>query len=206
MSKTRYSIYPTCTVRLHTPHGYSSVSKTRHPIYPTCSVGLHTPHIPTRKVGPKHITMSHTTSYYHIVIRTYRSEPTINEEYERELYAYIYGIAKNLKCQTYRIGGIADHIHMFVSLPSYLSLASFVQRVKTGSSKWLKANSHFPDFRGWGREYAGFSYSLRDKDMIVGYIKKQKEHHRKKTFAEEHRAFLTENGVSIDERYFLRDD
>ena len=150
--------------------------------------------------------MSYTTSYYHIVIRTYRSEPTINEEHERELYAYIYGIAKNLKCQTYRIGGIADHIHMFVSLPSYLSLASFVQRVKTDSSKWLKANPHFQRFRGWGREYAGFSYSLRDKDMIVGYIKKQKEHHHKKTFAEEHRAFLTENGVSIDERYFLRDD
>lgn len=150
--------------------------------------------------------MSYTTSYYHIVIRTYRSEPTINEEHERELYAYIYGIAKNLKCQTYRIGGIADHIHMFVSLPSYLSLASFVQRVKTDSSKWLKANPHFPRFSGWGREYAGFSYSLRDKDMIVGYIKKQKEHHRKNTFAEEHRAFLTENGVSIDERYFLRDD
>ena len=158
-------------------------------------------------MGPtKHITMSYTTSYYHIVIRTYRSEPTINEEHERELYAYIYGIAKHLKCQTYRIGGIADHIHMFVSLPSYLSLASFVQRVKTDSSKWLKANPHFPRFCGWGREYAGFSYSLRDKDMIVGYIKKQKEHHRKKTFAEEHRAFLTENGVSIDERYFLRDD
>ncbi len=168
---------------------------THHPICPTCSVG------PT-----KHITMSYTTSYYHIVIRTYRSEPTINEEYERELYAYIYGIAKNLKCQTYRIGGIADHIHMFVSLPSYLSLASFVQRVKTDSSKWLKANPHFPRFRGWGREYAGFSYSLRDKDMIVGYIMKQKEHHRKKTFAEEHRGFLTENGVSIDERYFLRDE
>ena len=103
--------------------------------------------------------MSYTTSYYHIVIRTYRSEPTINEEHERELYAYIHGIAKNLKCQTYRIGGISDHLHMFVSLPSYLSLASFVQRVN-----------------------------------------------RKKTFAEEHRAFLTENGVSIDERYFLRDD
>ena len=150
--------------------------------------------------------MSYTTSYYHIVIRTYRSEPTINEEHERELYAYIYGIAKNLRCQTYRIGGIADHIHMFVSLPSYLSLAAFVQRVKTDSSKWLKTNPHFPCFRGWGREYAGFSYSLRDKDMIVGYIKKQKEHHRKKTFAEEPRAFLTENGVSIDERYFLRED
>ena len=138
--------------------------------------------------------MSYTTSYYHIVIRTYRSEPTICMEHERELYAYIYGIAKNLRCQTYRIGGMPDHLHIFVSLPSSLSLASFVQRVKTSTSIWLKANAHFPD------------YSLRDKNMIIGYIMKQKEHHRKKTFVEEYRAFLKENGATIDERYFLRDE
>ena len=150
--------------------------------------------------------MSYTTSYYHIVIRTYRSESTIPKEHEKELYAYIYGIAKNLRCQTYRIGGMSDHIHIFVSLPSSLSLASFMQRIKTDSSKWLKANPHFPNFRGWGREYAGFSYSLRDKDKIVDYIKNQKEHHQKNTFVEEYRSFLQENGVVIDERYFLRDD
>jgi REP element-mobilizing transposase RayT len=150
--------------------------------------------------------MSYTTSFYHIVFRTYRSEPSIPVEHERELYAYIYGIAKNLHCQTYRIGGMPDHIHIFVSLPSSLSLASFMQRVKTDTSKWMKGNSHFPDFRGWGREYAGFSYNLEDKDKVVGYIMRQKEHHRRRSFAEEYRAFLQENGITIDERYFLRDE
>ena len=149
--------------------------------------------------------MSYTTSYYHIVFRTFRSEPTISIEHEKELYAYIYGIAKNLRCQTYRIGGMPDHIHIFVSLPPSLSLASFVQRIKTESSKWLKTNPNFPRFRGWGHEYAGFSYGVRDKGMIVGYIMKQKEHHRKITFAEEYRAFLMENNITIDERYFLSD-
>ena len=150
--------------------------------------------------------MSYTTSYYHIVFRTYRSERTISTDHERELYAYLHGIAKNLQCQTYRIGGMPDHVHLFVSLPPTLPLASFVQRLKTESSKWLKANPNFPNFRGWGREYAGFSYSLRDKDMIVGYIMGQKEHHRRVTFAEEYRAFLEENGMAVDERYFLIDD
>lgn len=150
--------------------------------------------------------MSYTTSYYHIVFRTYRSEPTIPVEHERDLYAYLYGIAKNLGCQTYRIGGMPDHIHLFVSLPPKLPLADFVQRLKTDSSKWLKANPDFPYFRGWGREYAGFSYSLRDKDMVVGYIMRQKEHHRKVSFSEEYRTFLEENGITVDERYFLKDE
>ncbi len=150
--------------------------------------------------------MSYTTSYYHIVFRTYRSEPTIPFEHERELYAYIYGIAKNLRCQTYRIGGMPDHIHIFVSLPSDLSLAAFVQRVKSSSSKWLKENPNFPDFCGWGREYAGFSYSYRDKDKIVGYIMRQKEHHGAATFTDEYRDFIEDNGEAIDERYFLKDE
>ena len=150
--------------------------------------------------------MSYTTSYYHIVFRTYRSEKTIPIEHDRELYAYIYGIAKNLRCQIYRIGGMPDHIHIFASLPSSLSIATFVQRIKTESSKWLKTNPDFPQFCGWGREYAAFSYSIRDKDMIIGYIMKQKEHHRAQTFAEEYRAFIVKNGITIDERYFLSDE
>jgi REP element-mobilizing transposase RayT len=149
--------------------------------------------------------MSYTTTFYHIIFRTYCSEKTILENHERELYAYIFGIASNLRCQTYRIGGMPDHIHIFVSLPSNLSLASFVQRVKTESSKWLKMNPNFPDFRGWGREYAGFSYNIRDRGMIVGYIMRQKEHHQTVTFAEEYRAFVEENGITVDERYFLQD-
>ena len=150
--------------------------------------------------------MSYTTSYYHIVFRTYRSEPTIQTDHERNLYAYIYGIAKNLRCQTYRIGGMPDHVHMFVSLPSTMPVAEFVQRVKTNTSKWMKGNPDFPNFKGWSREYAGFSYSLRDKDMIVSYIMRQKEHHHRVSFAEEYRAFLEENGIAVDERYFLKDE
>ena len=150
--------------------------------------------------------MSYTTSYYHIVIRTYRSEPTIVEEHETELYAYIYGIAKNLNCQTYRIGGMPDHVHIFVSLPSTMPIATFVQRVKTITSKWLKTNPHFPDFHGWGHEYAGFSYSFRDKDMIVNYIRRQKEHHRGVSYADEYRKFLEENIPYFDEKYIFPDE
>ena len=88
--------------------------------------------------------------------------------------------------------------------PATLAMSKFVQELKISTSKWLKANPHFPLFDGWTKEYSGFSYNLRDKDMIVGYIAKQKEHHRHVTFAEEYRQFLVENGVEIKEEYFLQ--
>ena len=47
--------------------------------------------------------------------------------------------------------------------------------------------------------------SVRDKDMIINYIRNQKEHHKNISFAEEYRQFLVENGIEIREEYFLRD-
>ena len=152
------------------------------------------------------IKMSYTRLFYHIVFRTKYRIPCIDEMHEEELYRYIWGIINNKDGVLYRIGGMPDHVHLFVSLPPTLSIASFVQRVKTDSSKWLKANPNFPYFQGWAREYAGISKSSNEKDTVVSYIMRQKEHHKRVTFAEEYRAFLEENGITIDERYFLRDD
>ena len=149
--------------------------------------------------------MSYTKFYYHIVIRTYRSGPTINIEHETELYAYMIGYANNMNAKLFQIGGMPDHIHLFVSLPATMTVAEFVQKLKVSSSKWLKANANFPMFDGWGREYAAFSYCERDKDMIVNYIKNQKKHHLKVSFSGEYRKFLTDNGITINEKYFMKD-
>ena len=149
--------------------------------------------------------MSYIQSIYHIVFRTYRSELSIIEEHERELYAVIMKQTENLRAKLIRIGGMPDHIHLLVSLPSDLSVARYVQDVKTFTSKWLRENPAFPHWNGWGKEYAAVSYCVRDKEMIVNYIMNQKEHHKKVNFEEEYRAFLIENGIAIREEYFLKD-
>lgn len=153
----------------------------------------------------RYYSMSYVQSLYHVVFRTYASELTIDERFERDLYAYLFTVAQNQNVHVYRIGGMPDHIHMLVDLPSTLAIASFVQHIKTVSSKWLSTNPAFPHFRGWAKEYAALSYSLREKDMIVNYIKGQKEHHKKVSFEQEYRQFLLEYGVSIREDYWLKD-
>ncbi len=52
--------------------------------------------------------MSYTRLLYHIVFRTKRSKNTIQEEHEKELYAYIMGITNNKKSKLYRIGGMPN--------------------------------------------------------------------------------------------------
>lgn len=149
--------------------------------------------------------MSYTQLLYHIVIRTYRSERTITESHERELYAYMFGIAKNRNVIVYRIGGMPDHVHLLVGLPSNLSVAKFVQELKSICTTWLKGNPNFPQFYHWGKEYAAFTYAMHDKDTIVNYICNQKEHHKTLSFSEEYRLLIEEAGIPINEEYFLKD-
>ena len=149
--------------------------------------------------------MSYTNLVFHIVFRTFRSAMSIEEEHERELYAYIHGYIIRHRGALYRVGGMPDHIHMLVSLPPDLAVSEFVRGLKYATNTWLKQNPQFPMFSGWGEGYAAFSYSKDQIPVVKQYIIYQKEHHRKTSFAEEYRKFILDNGGEIDERYFLKD-
>ena len=149
--------------------------------------------------------MSYTRLLYHIVFRTKYGQNSIPEQHEKELYAYIMGIINNKKSKLYRIGGTENHIHLLVDIHPTFALSDFMKELKEYSSKWLAKNPNFSDFDGWAVSFAGFTYNINDKQTIINYIKNQKEHHKTVSFEEEYRQFLIENGIEIDERYFLKD-
>jgi REP element-mobilizing transposase RayT len=139
------------------------------------------------------------------VFRTKHSKNTIPEVHEKELYAYIMGIINKKKSKLYRIGGTENHLHLLFDMHPTLTLSDCMREIKEHSSKWLSQNPNFPDFEGWATSFAGFTYNLSDKEMIINYIKNQKEQHKKISFEEEYRNFINGNGIKIDEKYFLQD-
>ncbi len=99
------------------------------------------------------------------------------------------------------IGGIADHVHVLLSLPSPLPVAKAMQLIKGGSSKFV--HETFPEHPGfaWQEGYGAFSVSISHVEEAIAYIQRQAEHHRKRTFEEEFRAFLRKHGIEFDERH-----
>jgi putative transposase len=146
---------------------------------------------------------SYRQSFYQIVFGTKNREPAISEEYCEDLYQYIWGLIKNKNCKLYRINGVEDHIHIFSDLHPSSSLADYVKNIKVASSLWLKESGKFPKFTSWQDGYGAFTYSIREKDMIINYVKNQKEHHKTETFYDEYKRLLIENGVEFDEKYLL---
>lgn len=146
---------------------------------------------------------TYTQIYYHIVFSTKHRKPTLNSEHEDELYKYIWGIIKNKKCTLYRINGMPDHLHIFTSLHPTVRLSDLVKDIKVASNLWMKQNDLFPEFEEWQEGYGAFTYCIRDKEMIINYIKNQKKHHHAEDFESEYRRLLLENEIEFDEKYFL---
>ena len=102
------------------------------------------------------------------------------------------------------IGGVEDHIHILLSLPSTMAVAKALQWIKGGSSKWI--HETFPEQRlfAWQEEYGAFSVSVSQLDKTIAYIKGQEAHHRKMTFQEEFLALLKKHRIEYDERYLWK--
>ena len=141
--------------------------------------------------------------FYHIIFGTKYRQPTIDEPYCRELYQYISGVIKNKNCHLYRINGVEDHVHLFSDLHPVVSLSDYIKDIKVSTSLWMKESGKFPQFEAWQEGYGAFTYSLKEKDVIINYIKNQKEHHRTESFHDEFKRLLTENGVAFEEKYLL---
>lgn len=139
--------------------------------------------------------------YYQIVFSTKHRMPVLNIEYEDYLYRYIGGIVKNKNCKLYKINGMPDHIHLFTDLHPSVSLSSLVKDIKVSSNLWIKQSGLFPDFEEWQTGYGAFTYSEREKEMIINYIENQKEHHQNASFEAEYKDLLKSHGVEFDEKY-----
>ena len=145
--------------------------------------------------------MSYTQTLYHIVIRTKRSIPAISPADAPKLYRYIWGIIQQKKGTLYRINGMEDHIHIVSDLHPTVALADYVKDIKVSTSLWMKDNGLFPLFEGWGEGYCALTYSYKEKENIIEYVKNQQEHHKKETFREEVIRFFKEVGIDIDGQF-----
>ena len=146
---------------------------------------------------------TYTQIIYQIVFSTKYRERTLKKERRDDLYKYIWGVLKNKKCHLYRIGGVEDHVHILTDLHPTVSLASLVKDIKLSSSEYIKENGVFAHFKGWQEGYGAFTYSIREKDILIEYIKNQEVHHKRKTFKEEYLELLKEHNITFDEKYLL---
>jgi putative transposase len=145
--------------------------------------------------------VSYVSSYFHCVFSTKERRPLITPDLRQRLWPFLGGIARQNKMKAIEIGGVADHMHILLSLPPTLAVSKAMQLIKGGSSKWV--HETFPEHRlfAWQEKYGAFSTSVSQLDRTIQYIKGQEKHQRKMSFKEEFLAFLKKHRIAYDERY-----
>src|SRR5258708_2299257 len=121
----------------------------------------------------------------HIVFSTKDRAPLLNPEIRPDLHSYLATITRNAGCECYRVGGVADHVHLAIRLSRTTTIAHLVEELKTSSSKWLKTQSPALARFAWQNGYGAFSVGPSDLEALRKYIDTQEEHHRTQTFQEE---------------------
>ncbi len=104
-----------------------------------------------------------------------------------------------------QINSTPDHIHIFIGMRPYQSISSLIQNVKSESSKWIKAQTLCNAAFAWQEGYGAFSYSKSQMPRVIRYIQNQEIHHRKETFLNEYKSFLTAFEIEWEEKFIFKE-
>ena len=118
---------------------------------------------------------------------TSSAEPKIHELIRKELI--------ESGCYVEALNGMPDHVHALFLLNPDLSIRAAMKQVKGAASHAINQLDIIPQKFAWAVGFAAFSVSESQVPAVKKYILNQKEHHRKRTYEEEIKAFLKLYGL-----------
>jgi putative transposase len=137
----------------------------------------------------------------HVVFSTKDRHPWLGTGIRPRMHAYLATVCRDCECQAYRVGGVADHVHIVARLARPVSQSELLEKIKKTSSAWIKTQGDQYGAFYWQGGYGAISIGWSQLEALVQYIDTQEQHHRRKTFQEEYRELLQKYHVEFDERY-----
>jgi REP element-mobilizing transposase RayT len=118
-----------------------------------------------------------TQLYLHCVWGTWDRLPLISLANEQAIYASIRSKCEGLKCEVLAIGGIEEHIHLLIRIPTTISVSELMKEVKGTSSHLVTHQVEPGEFFKWQGAYGAFTISKELVPKLKAYVEHQKEHH-----------------------------
>jgi len=143
--------------------------------------------------------------YVQIIFAVKGRHGLIQSKWKTDLHKYIAGIIKGKEQKPIIVNGMPDHIHAFVGLRPSMSISDLARDIKNNSSKFINQQGWVKGKFLWQEGYGAFSYSKSQASTVISYIQNQEMHHRKETFLDEYRKFLTAFEIEWDESYIFKE-
>jgi len=141
--------------------------------------------------------------YIQLVFAVKARECLIKETFREELEKYITGIITHKKQKLLAIYCMPDHTHLLVSISPSIAISDLVRDIKANSSSFIHEKQFLKTKFAWQEGFGAFSYSKSQVDVVVQYVLRQPEHHKKRTFKEEYTGFLKKFEIDYNEHYLF---
>jgi len=142
-----------------------------------------------------------TVIYLQLVLVVKHRRAMITEDIEDRVMEYLSGIVKNHGHILLAIGGMPDHIHIFIRYRPSEPLPRLMQELKRDTSLWINKNHLTPAHFEWQTGYGAFSYSEEAVNTVIHYIRTQKEHHLSKPFLAEFKQMCESFKLQLKDEY-----
>jgi REP element-mobilizing transposase RayT len=123
----------------------------------------------------------YTQLYLHLVWATWNRWPFITPEVREVVYPAIQAEAKKVGADLVAIGGIEDHVHVLTRLPTTITIANLVQKLKGSTSHLITQEIRPGETFKWQGGYGAFTVSKRSLPRARDYVLKQQHHHSRGT-------------------------
>ena len=146
---------------------------------------------------------SYTKLYVHCIFTPKGRESLLTDSIRDNVHKYIYGIMKAKKCFQVAINGTKDHIHLLIGFNPLISISDLIRDIKRSSAMFINEQSKsYLKFK-WQEGFGAFTVGYRDLDRVFNYILNQQEHHHKKSFKEEYKQILIDEGINFNPEYLF---
>jgi len=139
----------------------------------------------------------------HIVFAVKHRRALLAKEWRDDVYKYITGIIQNYGHKLLSIGGVEDHIHIFIGYKHTQLLSDLVKEIKNSSNDYIKSNNLCSQKFAWQNGYGVFSHNISQRDVVINYILNQEEHHKKKSFKKEYLQMLEKSQIEFKDEYLF---
>ncbi|HLM67106.1 MAG TPA: IS200/IS605 family transposase [Longimicrobium sp.] len=116
-----------------------------------------------------------TKLYLHLVWSTWNRAPLLTPALHQAVGKCLRAECVKLGVNVEAFGGVADHVHLLVRLPTTVSVADLVKQVKGSSSHLISQRLRVP-FKWQGR-YGAFTVSPSHLPRVRDYVLNQERHH-----------------------------
>ncbi len=137
----------------------------------------------------------------HMIWSTKNRSRILDPQWADRLHGYLGSIARSKNAKLIEVNNEPDHIHLYVSMPSTISISEMINAFKSNSTRWIRQTFPNRKWFSWQEGYAAFSVSSSKEQTVIEYIQNQHINHHGTDFREELLDLLNRHKIEYDMRY-----